>query len=159
NVEVYFGRLKDVDGSFVHLAISQGQMAASVSRPYSFYAVRYAGGGLHLAQEINQSLMPRDGEPILATPDPNTPAGTADDGSMIDVMAAYTPAARDGAGGTGAIESLINLGVAETNTAFANSQVIQRFRLVGTAEVNYTESGSSSTDLARFRAPADGFMD
>ncbi len=157
--EVYFGRLKDTDGSFVHLAISQGQMAASVTRPYHFYAVRYAGNGLHLAQEINQSLMPRDGEPILAEPDPNTRAVTADDGSLIDVMVLYTTAARVGAGGTGAIESLINLGVGETNTAYANSQVIERLRLVHSAEVSYTETGSSSTDLSRLRGTSDGFID
>jgi hypothetical protein len=159
NAEVYFGRLKDVDGSFVHLAITQGHMAASVATLNNFYAVRYAGNGLHLAQEINRALMLPDLDPIPVTSDANTQAATADDGSLIDLMVIYTTAARDGAGGTAAIESLINLGVSETNTAYANSQVIERLRLVHTAEVNYTESGNSSTDLSRLRATSDGFMD
>ena len=82
-----------------------------------------------------------------------------DDGSIIDLMVVYTPAARIAEGGTPAIEALINLAVEETNIAFANSQIAPRLRLVHTAEVNYTESGNMGTDLSRFRGKTDGYMD
>ena len=157
--EVYIGRLKDIPGSFVHLSISQGQMAGSVAWSNQFYAMRYAGNGFHLIQQINQNAMLRDAEPLPAQPDQLPAAPLVDDGSLIDVMVVYTSAARTGAGGEAAIQSLINLGISETNTAYANSQVVQRLRLVHTAEVSYTETGNSSTDLSRLRSTSDGFMD
>ena len=73
----------------------------------------------------------------------------ADDGLTFDVMVVYTPAARAGAGGTTAMNALINLAVAETNTAYLRSGVFPRLRLVHTEEVAYTESGNFSTDLNR----------
>jgi peptidyl-Asp metalloendopeptidase len=54
---------------------------------------------------------------------------------------------------------LINLAVAETNTAYSRSAVIPRLRLVHQEEVSYTESGDFSTDLNRLTNPSDGFMD
>ena len=55
--------------------------------------------------------------------------------------------------------ALINLAVAETNTAYSRSAVIPRLRLVHQEEVSYTESGDFSTDLNRLTNPSDGFMD
>ena len=40
------------------------------------------------------------------------------------------------------MQSLIDLAIANANTAYANSGVTQRVRLVHTQEVNYTESGA-----------------
>ena len=57
------------------------------------------------------------------------------------------------------MEALINLAVEETNTAFANSQISPRLRLVHMAEVNYTETGNMGTDLSRLRGKTDGYMD
>lgn len=162
NSIVYVGRIGGQPGSFVHLAVTQDQLAGSISLPQIFYSVRYAGDNLHLIQEIDRNQLPPDGEPrrVKLPPAPTfLQAPEADDGSFIDVMVVYTSAARIEAGGTNAIQSLINLGVSETNTAYANSQVIQRLRLVHTAEVNYTESGEVGTDLSRLRNTGDGFMD
>ena len=53
----------------------------------------------------------------------------------------------------------IALGIAETNQGYANSGVVQRVRLVGTAEVNYTESLDMSVDLNRLTSTSDGFLD
>lgn len=162
NSIVYVGRVKDQPGSFVHLALTQEQLAGSISLPQRFYSVRYAGNNLHLVQEIERQQLPPEAEPIRVELPPSssfTHAPEADDGALIDVLVVYTPAARSEAGGTVGIQSLINLGISETNTAYANSQVIQRLRLVHTAEVSYTESGNASTDLSRLRAASDGFID
>ena len=88
-----------------------------------------------------------------------TASETSDDGSIIDVMVVYTPAARDAEGGTAAMDALINLAVEETNTAFANSLVDPRIRLVHTAVVNYVETGDMGTDISRLRTKTDGYMD
>ena len=56
--------------------------------------------------------------------------------------------------------ALVNLAVAETNTAYSRSGVIPGVRLVYSGEVaGYTEAGDFSTDLSRLRSPSDGFMD
>ena len=66
--------------------------------------------------------------------------GTAGDAaSQIDVMVIWTPAARTAAGGTSAIQSLVDLAVANANTSYANSAVTQRLRLVFSGELPLTE--------------------
>ncbi len=83
----------------------------------------------------------------------------------IDIMVVYTPAARAGAGGTSAMQALIDLHVDYANFAFLNSQVNHRFRLVQTAEVNYTEPNSGdfvgdlTTNLNRLTSKTDGYLD
>ena len=77
----------------------------------------------------------------------------------IDVAVVYTPAARAAAGGTAAIEAVIDLMIAETNQAYAESGVRHRMALVARSEVSYTETGSSYRDLYRLGNPSDGYMD
>src|SRR5438132_1367564 len=72
--------------------------------------------------------------------DQDTTTPRADDGSIIDLFVAYTPAARAAAGSTAAVTSLIALGVSETNQAYATNGLPARLRLVGTYEWNTTES-------------------
>jgi len=82
-----------------------------------------------------------------------------DDGSTVDMLIAYTATSRAAAGGTAAIVSQIELAVSEANLAYQNSGVVHRLRLLKTLEVDYTETGSSSTDLGRLRARNDKFLD
>ena len=77
----------------------------------------------------------------------------------IDVAVVYTPAAREAAGGTAAIETEIDLMIAETNAAYTASGVRHRVALAGRSEVPYTETGDSYIDLDRLRDPGDGHMD
>jgi hypothetical protein len=85
----------------------------------------------------------------------STPEGD----SSIDILVVYTAAASQGAGGEDGMRALIHLAVDQTNASFAASQIIPRVRLIGTAMVNYRESGSLSTDLGRLQDSGDGFMD
>ena len=77
----------------------------------------------------------------------------------IDVAVFYTPAAREAAGGAGAIEAVIDLMVAETNDAYEASDVRHRLALVARSEVSYVETGDSGVDLGRFATPSDAHMD
>ena len=80
--------------------------------------------------------------------------------SVIDVAVFYTSAARENVGGIDEIATAIDLMVAETNTAYSNSGVHQRIRLVAVEEVvGYTEHRDSHVDLIRLRSPSDGHMD
>ncbi len=80
-------------------------------------------------------------------------------GLLVDVMVVYTPSSRMAVGSTAAIEALIESYFTYTNTAYEQSGVLHRFRLVHSQEVQYVESGNSITDLNRLRDPDDGFMD
>ena len=77
----------------------------------------------------------------------------------IDVAVVYTPAAREAAGGTAAIEALIDLWIAETNGAYDASGVQQRLALAAREEVGYVESGDASVDMGRLSDPSDGHLD
>ena len=77
----------------------------------------------------------------------------------IDVAVVYTPAASEAAGGTAAIEALIDLWIAETNGAYDASGVHQRLALAAREEVGYVESGDSLVDIERLSDPSDGHLD
>ena len=118
----WVGHIEGIDFSQVTLVVGDGQMAGNIALPDAFYQVRYAGAGVHAIYQINQSAFPEELEPIeIEAPavavegdSAALPAGpTDDDGSIIDVMVAYTPAARIAAGGTAAIQNLINLAVVD----------------------------------------------
>ena len=82
----------------------------------------------------------------------------ADPEVTIDVAVFYTPAAREAAGGAAAIEATIDLMIAETNEAYAASDVHHRVALVARSEVQYTETGEH-IDIRRLENPSDGLMD
>lgn len=82
-----------------------------------------------------------------------------DNGSIIDVLVAYTPIARQNEGGVGAMNALIQLAVDETNQSYDISRISPRLRLVHRYETNYNESGDMGTDLERFQKQNDGLID
>ncbi len=164
---VYFGRLEGTDEGDVVLVVQNGVVAGSIRGGGKLFQIRFAGGDVHEVQEIDPGLLAPDGEPLAAIEEGPaaeaaqgaSPVVAADDGSLIDVLVAYTATARQGAGGKDAILALINLGIAETNQAFVNTGAVQRVRLSGTVEVAYAESGDVGQDLNRLRLTADGDMD
>jgi len=164
------------------LVMSHGLVAGTVQTNNHAYQIRSVGLGRYQVQDIDRSQLQDEAGPV---PEPHpliakaiseqaVPAVQMDDGSTIDLLVVYTPAARAQAspGNTadsGPILAEIDLAVAVTNQAYANSGVIQRVRLVGAQEVSYTEVGGDlSTDLGRLSnknplngtaiAP-DGFLD
>jgi hypothetical protein len=158
------GHIEGVPGSSVTFVMEDGVMAGNIRTPSAYYQLRYVAPDLHAVRQIDESRYPQEGDPIpVGSPQPDTaptaPAAAADDGTRFDVMVVYTAAARAAARGTAAMNALINLAVAETNTAYARSGVIPRLRLVHTEEVAYDETDNFFTDLNRLTDPSDGFMD
>ncbi len=82
-----------------------------------------------------------------------------DAAERIDVLVAYTSDALAAAGGTDGMNALIDLAFLETNTAYANSGISQRLRLVHSTLVDYVETGSSASDLSALYSPNDGLLD
>ena len=86
--------------------------------------------------------------------------GRREDGSQIDVLVAYTRAARDRLGGRRRMEAAIDLQEAEVNQAYRESGVFQRIRVVHTVEVAYRERGRDLIDvLHHLASKGDGHMD
>lgn len=157
------GRVQDEPLSLVTLAVTDGVMAGNVSLPGRVFEVGYAGDGVHAVYEVDQSAFPPEAAPIsvdiLEGEEAGAdPAATADDGSVIDVMVVYTPAAGSAVGGTTPMLNLINLAVTETNQTYGYSGIIQRLHLVRAAEVSYTETTFDAA-LYDLTNPSDGKMD
>lgn len=88
----------------------------------------------------------------------------ADDGTIIDLLVAYTPAAQAMLGGELPTRAAIQGAVALTNQTYLNSGVAFRIRIVAIVPTVYVETPSggpysSSTDLVRLYSSGDGYMD
>jgi hypothetical protein len=163
DVSVWQGHIEGMPESEVTMTTTDGVMVGNIrtrDAQDNWYQIRYAGDEVQLIKQIDQTQFPEEAEPVQVPMSfsPTDVTIAADDGSIIDVMVVYTPAARAAAGGTAAMNSLIALAFTETNTGYANSGAIQRINLVHSSEVNYTEAGFS-TDLSRLRTTNDGYMD
>ena len=176
---VLTGRLDGVPFGTVALAVDGPVVAGTVRTPTATWRIRSVGAGLHVIREVDLTTLPPDAQfpipslrgetreseearagVVIAPSDPiPIPPPNQDDGSVIDVLVVYTPAARRGEGGTAEIQALINLMVAETNQAYAKSGVTQRINLVHQGEVAYVEEGGWNDDLFRLWNSVDGYMD
>ena len=106
---------------------------------------------------VTRTCAPAAWQEWLATIEFLGPLCEAGPDVTIDVAVVYTPAAREAAGGTAAVEAAIDLLVAETNEAYAASGVHQRVVLTGRSEVPYTET-DGFLDLRRLQDPSDGHL-
>ena len=177
-----------IDGSplgSMTLVVNGDVVVGAVRVPGAAYAIRSVGSGVHAVRQLDPAaLLPRQNDVLRLPAPPPEPALVqpvslplplaagpaadllpAEDGSRIDVLVVYTPAARDAEGGHDEIEALIDLYVAETNQAYANSGVIQRLNLVLASMVDYEEARpeggllAGSVDLNRLVRPEDGYLD
>lgn len=141
------------------------------------YAVEFDGQGLHRIRSVDENAMPlcaTDASLAVGSPSPapapsappfSAPAGVAASSAptpapTIDVLVLYTSEAMLVEGGEAAIQAKVNLAIAETNQAYANSQVTQRLRLVHQTEaLGYDEVPSFSNMLSQLRIDGDGFVD
>ena len=160
---VWRGHVRGLDdASVVTLATVDGVTVGEITVQDDRYRIRPRPDGYVIEQ-----LAPAAYRPELPPLDPGpselglqrADVVAQDDGSIVDVMIVYTPAAAAAAGGPAAIQATIDAAVSNANNAYANSGVIQRLRLVYSGQIQYTESGSVNTDLSRLRGNGDGFMD
>ena len=145
-------------------------LAASITLPDASYTIRPAprdsgdpasnADPIHVLVQINSDGFLPEAPPIVPTITPQAledAAGTAaDTAEFIDVLVVYTALAEAWASSQAGIVNWINLGISETNSAYAVSGVQQRVRLVHTEKVAYTEVGNFSTDLNSLRGGAPG---
>ena len=164
----WIGKSIEEGPSSVILTVKDNIMIGSVSLGNKNYVIRYIGGGFHEILEMDHSKYAECKEPGSSDNLPPVGSGDfglsrvqeADDGSTIDVMVVYTGAARSAAGGTTAMQNLIDQAVSESNTGYGNSFVDPRLNLVHTEEVTYSESNFNwGVTLNRLVGTSEGYMD
>lgn len=163
----WVGTLRGIEhGQFV-IVVSGDVVVGNITTPDGRFHIRFIGDGLHEVQQIDQSLFPEEAHGVEIDDAGSSKSASgqtaqdvqADDGSTIDVLVVYSPAARVAAGGTAAMQALITLGFTETNQSYQNSGITQRVRLVHSAEVAYTETGKILDALHCITSTNDGCLD
>ena len=159
---IWYGRVAGEPRSSVTVTVNGDSLTASVSTPTERYVVRPLQSGLHEASELRSAGFPAELEPVPVTTTEGLTGDlvAGDDGSTWDVLVAYTHIVGQFYGTTEAVETLISNAIASTNTAYMNSGVTSRVRLVGAMEVNYDDQTASFLmTLSRLQNGSDGFMD
>ncbi len=122
--------------------------------PAGVYEIAAIGNRQILIQ-LDQSLFPECAGEVNAPDEPKESApenfGTVpDSGDRIDVLVVYTAAVKNAVGGEAQAETLAQNAVDISNTAYLNSKIRQRLRLVHVKETELTEANS----LSQLRADA-----
>jgi peptidyl-Asp metalloendopeptidase len=157
----WFGRVIGAGMSELIMVVKDGAITGNIVVDGEIYQIRPVDGGIHVIREIDQGSFPDEAPPIAVhnSPDLSEPLSAApdpDDGSLIDVLVVYTATA---AAASSDIMAEIQLAVDETNQSYSNSGINQKVRLVHAAQVDYTETGKSTEDLARLQNPNNGYLD
>jgi len=163
------GSLEGIHLGTVTLVVNGPIVTGSVRTPLATYTIDSTRGDACHIRQVDSSTLREVGEPPPPPKLPPNPFASAsvetaaddstDDPSVVDVLVLYTPAVRDARGGIFQVHAMVDLWVAETNQAFADSGVDQELFLTRTVEVDYDEAGASFIDLRRLANPTDGYMD
>ena len=155
------GSLEGVQHSSVLFTMRDGLMAGLIEANHHRYRVLSHPDGTYTIEELDRNWEWAEGEPIRIDLPPSSPPNRAvnDDGTVIDILVAYTDGARRHHGSTSAMLNAINLAIADANQIYQNSQINTRLNLVHTVEVDYNASSSMGNDLGRIQKTSDGVMD
>lgn len=150
---------KGFEGDVI-LTFRKGHVAGLIYTPEAVFEI-VPRGGHHILVELDQSLFPECGgaiepgeSPKQELPEGNSLATATDSGDRIDVLVVYTTATKNVLGGDAQAQTLSQNAIDATNTAYINSRVRQRVRMVDAKEWVYTETTSASTDLSNLRNDA-----
>ena len=107
-------------------------------------------------------ILPETVDPVPApaeAPYPVEEGRLATTTTQLDILMAYTPAARAYAGSASAMRAAIHSHIALANRCYANSDMPIVMRPVGIVETSYTEASTFNDDLTRLQSTNDGVMD
>jgi hypothetical protein len=161
----------DVDLGTFTIVRSGAVYRASIASPQGLWEVTRAEGSLYWLTAVPPYAGPRGGADTI-TQRPTraqrqqpvasrtaAAAGSERRQARIDVLFAYTAAAKAAAGSKAALKAAVGQAAAVTNVALANSGVKAQIRVKGLAKVKGTESNNVIKDLRRLQRPHDGRFD
>jgi hypothetical protein len=141
----------------IFFTVRKGYVAGMIYTPEAVYEIVAKGDRQYLVQ-LDQSFFPECYGDLKGDDDPVSnniaPEGGVDSGDLIDVMVVYSTAVKNNVGGDAQAQALAQAAIDSANTAYINSKIRQRLRLVHSEEFAYTETTSASTDLSNLRANA-----
>jgi hypothetical protein len=158
----WIGRVEGDDEGEVLLSVADGIYAGSVRWRGRLFQILHRHGGEHVVIERDDDRVPDEVPPVVPSLFAADPAAPSDpQGAVqIDIMVAYTSAARQAVGGAAAMAALADLAIAETNQGYQQSGVEIELRLVHSVETSYGEAGFDwQQTLARLAGKSDGYMD
>jgi peptidyl-Asp metalloendopeptidase len=146
---------KDFSGDVI-LTFRKGFVSGLIYSPNAVYEI-VPKGEKHILIELNQTLFPECGGEVKSeeTKQNQSNLASMDSGDRIDVLVVYTTATKNILGGDAQAQTLSQQAIDSTNTAYLNSKIRQRIRMVHAQEYLYTETTSGSTDLSNLRNNAE----
>ncbi|HMS41680.1 MAG TPA: M12 family metallo-peptidase [Pyrinomonadaceae bacterium] len=146
---------KDFSGDVI-LTFRKGFVSGLIYAPNAVYEI-VPKGDKQILIELNQTLFPDCGGEIKGeeTKANSSNLASVDSGDRIDVLVVYTTATKNFLGGDAQAQTLAQQAIDATNTAYINSKIRQRVRMVHAQEYLYTETTSGSTDLSNLRSNVD----
>jgi len=158
---IWHGTLSEVPG-VATLVVRNGNITGTVQDGQNLYHIEAVGGGMHALIKIDTAKFPPEHPPSFKNKEreakpkasaAGAPANQHDGPVGIDVLVAYTPAAKSSVSD---IDATIQLAVAEANQSYANSGINITLNLVDSFQVNYSEAGKTyDTILADFVGNTD----
>ncbi len=160
---LWIGRVADQPDSEVSLTVAKGQIAGRVSIGSEVFEILPGKGGKTIVTAIDLNALPAcdvdDSHVISEASQPifggSVLAATANAGTVVnDILVVYTAPARAAVGDASAMAAYAQAMIDSTNTAFSESNMNVRFRLVHAEEISYTTAGTTSDDLDWVRLDA-----
>lgn len=150
-------RYAKVDGDAI-VTYRKGFYAALIYGPDAVYEI-VPRGDKHFLVELDQTRFPECGGGIKGDEGGVRPTASRnlagfDSGDRIDVLVVYTTATKNILGGDAQAQAHAQAAIDAANTAYINSKIRQRLRMVHSQEYLYTETTSASTDLSNLRNDA-----
>lgn len=141
----------------IFLTSRKGYVAGMIYTPDAVYEI-VAKSDKQILVQLDQSLFPDCYGDVKGITEAKVPAvapqGGIDSGDRIDVLVVYSTAVKNNVGGDAPAQALAQSAIDSANTAYINSKIRQRLRLVHSEENVYTETSSASTDLSNLRSNA-----
>jgi hypothetical protein len=158
----WVGRIEGIADSHVVFTERNGVVSGLINAVGTTYQIRTDSPGSYVLERVDVTQLGDEHDPVAVSDTLPPPLGAglaADDGSSIDVLMLYTPAARAQHGGTASIEALVSQIISDTNTAFARSGVLTRVRLLATREFAMVEAPAMGIDLVTLSVRAQPLRD
>lgn len=153
-------RGKIAEGKFsgdVILTFRKGYVSGLIYAPNAVYEI-VLQGEKQILVELDQSLFPECGGELKGaetkTIQNQNIGAAADSGDRIDVLVIYTTAVKNSLGGDIQAQAFAQQAIDSTNTAYINSKIRQRVRLIAAQETTLAEVGSLQTELSNVRNDA-----
>lgn len=140
--------------SDVILTFKNGYVAGLIYAGNDVYEI-VPKGDKQILVKLDQSLFPECGGELRSDEQgrekPGNIGQAVDSGDRVDVMVVYTTATKNILGGDAQAQAHAQAAIDAANTAYINSRIRMRVRMVHSQEFAYTETSSASTDLSNLR--------